>query len=114
MNTIKLYQRLALLFFTAAVTACSNKIINTGLKADEKLPEIIAADSLYIPAACIIVPDNKAKTNKEDELYYDDEYGYRYWRYNDGKYYLDQKYNKTLLLKKKAAAVPVATKTMWQ
>jgi hypothetical protein len=40
----------------------------------------------------INISDELAKSNKEGEMYYDNEYGYRYWRFNDGKYYLDAKY----------------------
>lgn len=108
MNNIKLHQWLAILFFAAFINACSKKITNTALNTEDKVTD---TDTLYTPPAFIIVPDDKAKINKEDELYYDDQYGYRYWRYNDGKYYLDQKYIKTQIQKKKPAAVAKLTKT---
>jgi hypothetical protein len=40
----------------------------------------------------ISIADALAKSNKEGEMFYDNEYGYRYWRFCDGKYYLDAKY----------------------
>jgi hypothetical protein len=46
----------------------------------------------YTPPPVIFIADDKAKSNKDGELYYDDELGYRYWRSFDGKYYLDVKY----------------------
>lgn len=104
MKKIKLHQWLALLFFTTLCVACSKKVINSGIKVDVEMTKALP-DSLYTPPAFIIIPDNKAKINKEDELYYDDAYGYRYWRYNDGKYYLDKKYTKTPLAKRNTPAV---------
>jgi hypothetical protein len=49
-------------------------------------------DEHYRPPAVIIISDNLARTNRNGEMYYDNEYGYRYWRFCDGKYYLDSKY----------------------
>lgn len=46
----------------------------------------------YRPAPVIIISDHQARSNRNGELYYDDAYGYRYWRNCDGKYYLDSKY----------------------
>jgi hypothetical protein len=46
----------------------------------------------YSPAHVITISDEFAKTNRQGEMYYDNEYGYRYWRFCDGKYYLDEKY----------------------
>ena len=103
MKNIKLHQWYALLVCTTFFfTACSKKTFTlSNSHTEEKIESPVINDSAYIPPGVIIVPDDKAKTNKEDELYYDDEYGYRYWRYTDGKYYLDKKCNKYLLLKKK-------------
>ncbi len=49
-------------------------------------------NSDYRPPAVIIISDDLASSNRNGELYYDNEYGYRYWRNCDGKYYLDVKY----------------------
>jgi hypothetical protein len=46
----------------------------------------------YVPPYFVFILDEAAKTNREGEMYFDNEYGYRYWRYFDGKYYLDAKY----------------------
>jgi hypothetical protein len=46
----------------------------------------------YVPPPVIVIADEKAKSNKDGELYYDNELGYRYWRSCDGNYYLDAKY----------------------
>ena len=51
-------------------------------------------DIKYTPPQVITISDDIAKSNKEGELYYDNEKGYRYWRYCDGKYYLDSKYER--------------------
>jgi hypothetical protein len=84
--------------------SCSKKnYISTIAAIDDVKNESIKtkdADT-YIPPLTIIIPDDKAKTNKEGELYYDNENGYRYWRNSDGKYYLDAKYEKGETPKKK-------------
>lgn len=67
---------------------CSKRSFPADNSQDEKY-ETAAA---YVPPAVITIADDKAKTNRDGELYYDDEYGYRYWRYCDGRYYLDRKY----------------------
>ncbi len=102
MKKYKLHQWLVLLLFTVLINACSKKITNAAVIVEEKLKDL-SADSAYTPPAFILIPDDKAKTNKEDELYFDDNYGYRYWRYNDGKYYLDPKHNKNISVKKKTS-----------
>lgn len=48
----------------------------------------------YRPPAVIIISDDWASTTRNGERYYDNEYGYRYWRNCDGKYYLDVKYDR--------------------
>jgi hypothetical protein len=55
----------------------------------------------YTPPPVIAITDDKAKTNKDGELYFDDDHGYRYWRNCDGKYYLDSKYERGVVPKKK-------------
>jgi hypothetical protein len=103
MKKNNLYQWL--IVFTVAActfTACAknNNAFKSNLTANNKV-EIIETDSIFIPPSVITVPDDKVKTNKEDELYYDDENGYRYWKNNDGKFYLDPKYLKQSGNKKK-------------
>jgi hypothetical protein len=46
----------------------------------------------YTPPPIIFITDDKARSNRDGELYYDDEQGYRYWRAVDGTYCLDAKY----------------------
>jgi hypothetical protein len=90
MPPIKLYKwYLAIAFATLLAVGCSNKNIaqkNIIEKEDIEQPED------YTPPPVITVPDEKAKTNKEGELYYDNEYGYRYWKNCNGQYYIDAKY----------------------
>jgi hypothetical protein len=52
----------------------------------------MAGNQGYRPPMVIIISDGLARTNRNGEMYYDNDYGYRYWRYCDGKYYLDSKY----------------------
>lgn len=105
MKKIKLHQRVLFLFYGAVLfCACTKKTFTLSKnQTDDKYESVLITDSVYCPPAVIAIPDNKAKINKDDELYYDDEQGYRYWRYNDGKYYLDKKYHITPLTKRKTA-----------
>jgi hypothetical protein len=48
----------------------------------------------YRPPAVIIISDQLASVNRNGEMYYDNEYGYRYWRNCDSKYYLDARYER--------------------
>lgn len=48
----------------------------------------------YQPPAYVYMSDDQAKTNRDGELYYIDPKGYRYWKFCDGKYYLDAKYDR--------------------
>ncbi len=107
MKKIKLHQLILVLFYgTLLFSACTKKTFTlSNSQTDDKYERILTADSVYSPPAVIAIPDNKAKISKDDELYYDDEHGYRYWRYNDGKYYLDKKYNTAPLTKRKTAVV---------
>jgi hypothetical protein len=58
-------------------------------------------DSSYVPIAVIDISDEFAKINKEGEIYFDNELGYRYWKLSDGKFYLDAKYLSEKASKKK-------------
>lgn len=105
MKKIKLHQRLSLLFLSAALIAsCAKKNFPADSEKDDRTEAVGTIPVAYAPPAIIQISDDKAKTTKEGELYYDDEYGYRYWRYNDGKYYLDQKYSKGAPSKRKTAS----------
>lgn len=107
MKKIKIHQQFLFLFYyTVLFSACAKKTFTlSNTQTDNRYESILTADSVYSPPAVIAIPDNKAKINKDDELYYDDEHGYRYWRYNDGKYYLDKKYNTQPLTKRKTGLV---------
>lgn len=48
----------------------------------------------YRPPAVIVISDNLASMSRNGEMYYDNEYGYRYWRNCDSKYYLDARYER--------------------
>lgn len=114
MKKLKLHQHFILVICIAAVfAACSKKTLNiSSTRTKTDFEASVVTDSVFMPAAVIIVPDDKAKTNKEDELYYDDENGYRYWRYNDGKYYLDKKYSKPVVQKKRASIAKLTAPQM--
>lgn len=106
MEKIKLHKWLAPAVLLALLTAsCSRKSISeSSSNTDDKYessPAVTAQN--YTPPPVITIPDEKASTNKEGELYYDDAQGYRYWRYCDGKYYLDRKYNTGKVSGKKLA-----------
>ena len=105
MKRNKLHQWFALSSILAVLAAgCSSKSFPSGSgTSDDKFETTSGnSNSSYLPPQVITISDEKAKTNKEGELYYDDEYGYRYWKYSDGKYYLDQKYDTGSGPKKKA------------
>lgn len=113
MKKIKLHQRLSLLFLSAAlalVTGCAKRSFPTDSEKDDRNEAVSSIEAAYAPPTVIQISDDKAKTTKEGELYYDDEYGYRYWRYNDGKYYLDQKYSKGSSPKRKTEEKKKAAK----
>lgn len=78
----------------AILASCSKKNYSAKNQAEEEISynkEDEEPDD-YRPAQVIAVSDDLAKTNRQGEMYYDNEYGYRYWRFCDGKYYLDEKY----------------------
>lgn len=106
MKKIKLH-KWSVLFSVLLITAvsCSRKSfpVNSNDTGKKNESAAITGTSSQLPQAVITISDEKASTNKEGELYYDDENGYRYWRYSDGKYYLDRKYDKATGSKKKAA-----------
>ncbi|MBL0146699.1 MAG: hypothetical protein IPP48_14155 [Chitinophagaceae bacterium] len=86
----KLHKRFYTVFFAAVLVAgCSSKNVATKLVTRQDEVEIPEG---YNPPQVINVPSEKAKTNSEGELYYDNEYGYRYWKNGNGQYYLDAKY----------------------
>jgi len=94
MKKYKLHQWIPLLFTLVFFTACSKKNYpgNTG-DAPNNYEDAKTITDKYIPPPVIIISDDLAKSNKEGEMYFDNEYGYRYWRLSDGKYYLDAKYS---------------------
>ncbi len=111
MKRTKLHQRLIIFFCIALIaTSCSPK--NFPAKdIPAATTEISTSDTDYIPPAVLNIANDKAKSNRDGELYYDDDYGYRYWRFSDGKFYLDAKYEKGELpnrkiAKKKAKKLP--------
>jgi len=103
MNKYKLHQWLFLLLMTFVLTNCSKKNYPAENKEDQYENSTAATNNKYTPPQVITISDDIAKSNKEGELYYDNEKGYRYWRYCDGKYYLDSKYERGEIPKKKYA-----------
>ncbi len=110
MKKIKLHKRLALLLLLSmAVYGCNKKSFPSNSNStDDSYNTAAAVNAAALPPQVITIPDEKAKTTKDGEVYYDDTNGYRYWRYNDGKYYLDRTHdsgtNKKKIKKAKRAA----------
>ena len=104
MNKYKLHQWLTLLIALVIFAGCSKKNFpdNTANNED-KYENARSADNVYTPPPVINITDDIAKSNKEGEMYYDNEYGYRYWKFCDGKYYLDAKYESGAKPDKKTA-----------
>ncbi|MBS1513201.1 MAG: hypothetical protein JST86_20360 [Bacteroidetes bacterium] len=103
MKKYRLHICLPLLLLMATLYACNQKEFpgsNNSLQDEMNTSN----NAEYIPPQVIVVPDEKTKTNKDGEMYYDDEYGFRYWRSADGKYYLDSKYAYGAKPNKKLAA----------
>lgn len=94
MKKYKLHQWLPLLVTLAVFTSCNKKDYPAN-SADiqDKYQNTKTLTDGYTPPTVISISDDLAKANKEGEMYYDNEYGYRYWRLSDGKYYLDTKYS---------------------
>ncbi len=105
MKKNKLQQWLPLLLALIVLSACSKRnypsknIADTENRYQEA--DLIKGD--YTPPLVISISDEVAKSNKDGEMYYDNEYGYRYWRFCDGKYYLDSKYESGASPNKKLA-----------
>ena len=105
MKKYKLHQWLPLLLALVIFAGCSKKNYpakdatnNESHYEDAKLVK-----DEYTPPPVINISDEAAKSNKDGEMYYDNEYGYRYWRFCDGKYYLDTKYESGASPNKKIA-----------
>jgi hypothetical protein len=96
MNKYILHRWLPLMMLVVIITAgCSKKTYSANNLTDtEDKYDGLKNDTgnNYTPPPIIFITDDKAKSNKDGELYYDDELGYRYWRAVDGTYCLDAKY----------------------
>lgn len=104
MIKFKLHQWFPLLFSLIVFSACSKKNYpDNNVATQEKYENTKTADEPYTPPPVIAISDELAKSNKEGEMYYDNEYGYRYWKSSDGKYYLDTKYQSGTKASKKIA-----------
>ena len=78
---------------TILTVSCSRKNYSNNNNASSREEVAMPKDPAYSPPPVIYVADDQAKTNKKGEMYYDNSYGYRYWRFCDGRYYLDVKYD---------------------
>jgi len=97
MSVIKTSTILCTVFLVMIMSSCSRKNYaakNSSNGDQEATVYNKQQDRDYSPPPVVYVADGQAKTNKNGEMYYDNEYGYRYWRFCDGKYYLDAKYDK--------------------
>ncbi len=106
MKKYNLHQWLFLILMMFALAGCSKKNYpseNAANTEEQYNNSNAATNNEYTPPQVISISDAIAKSNKEGELYYDNEKGYRYWRYCDGKYYLDSKYERGETPKKKYA-----------
>jgi|GEM_PF-6467118 len=100
-----LHQWLPLLIALVIFTGCSKKNYpsNNNTNTESQYDNTKAPNNDYTPPQVVSVSDDQAKTNKDGEMYYDNELGYRYWRFCDGKYYLDAKYESGASPNKKLA-----------
>ncbi|WP_460552172.1 hypothetical protein [Ferruginibacter profundus] len=93
MKKYKIHQWLPLLFTMVIFSACNKKDYpENNVERQDKFENVKAADDNYTPPPVITIADELAKSNKDGEMFYDNEYGYRYWKFCDGRYYLDAKY----------------------
>ncbi len=100
MYPIKLHKwYFTIAFASLLAIGCSHK--NVAQKTITEKEEI-EMPANYSPPGVITVSKEKTKTNDEGELYYDNEYGYRYWKNNDGQFYLDVKYERDGVKPKKS------------
>jgi hypothetical protein len=93
MKVQKLFSQLFILLFSIALlSSCSNK--TSIAKKTQQQEEVIVEndDENYTPPQVIAVSPELQKTNKDGEIYYDNEYGYRYWKNCNGQFYIDSKY----------------------
>jgi hypothetical protein len=81
---------IAVLYTNLVANTDSNSVVKPKKNSAKKIKQ--KAPAGYVPPYFIFILDEAAKANKEGEMYFDNEYGFRYWRYFDGKYYLDTKY----------------------
>ncbi len=98
MEQIKLHQWLYGLALVILLGSCSKKNYPDSPPTDRR---VVYDNSdwrnrrdrdAYRPPVVIVISDRLARYNRRGEMYYDDQKGYRYWRYNDGRYYLDERY----------------------
>ena len=95
MKKFNLHQWLPLLTALVIFAGCSKKSYpakNDSDASDKYENTAPANDNVYSPPPVVSITDDQAKSNKDGEMYYDNELGYRYWKFCDGKYYLDTKY----------------------
>ncbi len=109
MKKYNLQQWFSLLLICLFFAACSNKNfpVNSNADADirfENGKNAVATNA--IPPQVISINDALSKLNKDGEIYYDDEMGYRYWRLDNGKYHLDAKYLSGALPGKRSSKKP--------
>lgn len=94
MQNNKLHQWLIVLVIVSLFsTSCSKK--NYVAKQEEKEDEAEIYENRNLnnrPPEVLYINDENAKTNRNGEIFYEDENGFRYWKFCDGKYYLDSKY----------------------
>ena len=106
MKKYKLQQWLPFFIAMAFFAGCSKKnyLQSSAAVIDNKYKNTKTASAYnYTAPHVIIISDELAKSNRDGEMYFDNEYGYRYWRFCDGKYYLDSKYESGASPDKKSA-----------
>jgi hypothetical protein len=104
MKKYKLQQWLPFFIAMAFFAGCSKKnyLQTSAADIDNKYKNTKTA-SAYTAPQVITISDELAKSNRDGEMYFDNEHGYRYWRFCDGKYYLDSKYESGASPDKKSA-----------
>ena len=100
MKKYNFYQLFALLLVLLFFEACSKKNFPANSNTDSEAKYV--SSTSYFPPLVISIHEEFSKINKDGEMYYDDDSGYRYWRLEDGKYHLDAKYLSGYLPNKKS------------
>ena len=97
MNLLFSNKWLILFLSIILLTSCSRRNYSSQRQGNDEtttLKDPRDSDHSIQPPEYIALSDDQAKANRDGELYFIDSNGYRYWKFCDGKYYLDSKYDR--------------------